>query len=173
MYTLTSTVSPIIDLRKSSVILVANDINNVDTGETGIGGSARSKYITRQVVLDDGQDAEDITVYLTQNAASGASIEVYAKLLNGSDSSTFASRPWTLMDIANAPTGTQTANSFGEWKYTLPSTVMTGPSGQYKYTTSGSDYVGFKTFAVKIVMLSSNTSSVPRVKDLRVIALQM
>ena len=33
-------------------------------------------------------------------------------------------------------------------------------------------YTGYKTFAVKVVPLSSNTVEVPKMKDLRAIALQ-
>jgi hypothetical protein len=39
------------------------------------------------------------------------------------------------------------------------------------YDSSGVDYDTFKTFAVKIVMTSPNTTNVPLIKDLRAIAL--
>ena len=43
--------------------------------------------------------------------------------------------------------------------------------GTTNYSSGGATFISYKTFAVKIVMNSSNTSVVPRVKDLRVIAL--
>ena len=39
------------------------------------------------------------------------------------------------------------------------------------YSGGGANFTSYKTFAVKIVMTSSNTCVIPRVKDLRVIAL--
>ena len=43
-----------------------------------------------------------------------------------------------------------------------------------QYTNSqGVTFTGYKFFKIKIVLLSPNTSIVPRVKDLRAIALQL
>ena len=39
------------------------------------------------------------------------------------------------------------------------------------YASGGVDYDTFKTFAIKIVMTSVNTTNVPLIKDLRAIAL--
>lgn len=170
-YTKTSTVSPVIDLRKSSVALIANVVNNDSTGETTVTGNATAKYVTRKVILDNGQDAEDIQVYMTQNTPAGSSVQVYAKMLNGSDSDLFNTKSWVLMSVINSPSGTQNADAFAEWQYGLPASVLSG--GIYQYVVGSTTYTKFKTFAIKIVMLSSNTSVIPKVKDLRVIALQI
>ena len=58
---------------------------------------------------------------------------------------------------------------------------MTGPLGQVQYTSNGTTYTGYKYFAIKIVLTSDtnaetgivNTAVVPRVADLRCIALQI
>jgi hypothetical protein len=39
------------------------------------------------------------------------------------------------------------------------------------YTSAGTAFTTFRTFAIKIVMSSSNTGIVPRIKDMRAIAL--
>ena len=39
------------------------------------------------------------------------------------------------------------------------------------YTSGGATYTSFKTFAIKIVMTSISTTKVPRIGDMRVIAL--
>ena len=39
------------------------------------------------------------------------------------------------------------------------------------YTSNSITYTSFKTFAIKIVMLSADTTKVPLIKDLRIIAL--
>jgi hypothetical protein len=157
-----SNVSPIVDLNKVSCVIVANDIQN-------------SAYITRKAVLDDGQEAEDLRVYVNANLQSGSGITVFAKLLNDTDNTPFDERPWLEM-TENSPVST---TGFKEYFFTLPSGntgteaggIDTG-DGVYKYTTSTVLYNGFKTFAVKIEFSSPNTAVVPIVRDFRAIALQ-
>ena len=44
-------------------------------------------------------------------------------------------------------------------------------AGNVNYTSGGATYTSFKTFAVKIVMTSPNTTKVPRIQDYRAIAM--
>ena len=169
--TANTNISPVFDVSKLACVIVGNYVNNDVTNETTNTGSAYSKYISRKVVLDDGQEADDLRVYLTANLPSGTSVKVYAKLLNDTDVTLFNNRPWLLL-TENGPLNTQ---GFKEYYYTIPvgSTSTSGGgldgSGVYQYSTN---YLTFKTFAVKIVLLSSSTSSVPIVRDMRAIALQ-
>lgn len=162
-------ISPVIDLEKLGCVILSNSVNNDATGETGNSGNAISKYISRRVVLNDGQESEDLQVYLTSNVPSGASVKVYAKLLNDTDPSSFESRPWLEM----TETGPVNNTGFKEYLYTLPtgngSTLAGSLTGTgYEYS---SIYEGFKTFAIKIVLLSSNPASIPTIRDMRAIAL--
>lgn len=172
MTTNTSTVSPVIDLRKCSVIGIANDINNSSTSETGNNGSALSKYISRRVVLDDGQDAEDLKLYLSNKIPSVADVKVYGKFQNASDSSNFDDLSWIELELTNTPLNSSSRAGFVEYEYTIPAANKNG-SDIFEYTAGSATYTGYKTFAVKIVMLSSNTSAVPRIRELRAIALQV
>lgn len=167
MSTQTSTVSPVIDLRKCSMVVVANDINNDATDEDIGIGEARSKYVSRQVVLDDGQEAEDLRVYLSQYVPSGTSVKVYGKFLHQSDPASFEDKDW--IELVTTPPSV-TSSSFVEYSYDIPSTELNG--GVFEYTTDGVTYTGYKTFAVKVVLLSSQTSVVPKCRELRAIALQ-
>ena len=72
--------------------------------------------------------------------------------------------------VVTGPSGTQANTTSNEWQYKLPTTVLSG--GVFQYVVGSTTYSTFKTFAVKIVMLSSSTASVPICTDLRVIALQ-
>jgi hypothetical protein len=58
-----------------------------------------------------------------------------------------------------------------EHSYDIPSTELNG-DGVFEYISGGVTYTGEKTFAVKVVPLSSQTSVVPRCRELRAIALQ-
>jgi hypothetical protein len=167
MSTQTSTVSPVVDLRKCSMVVVANDINNDATDEDIGIGDARSKYVSRQVVLDDGQEAEDLKVYLSQKMPAGTDVKVYGKFLHQSDPAAFEDKEW--IELVTTPP-TVTSSSFVEYSYDIPSTELNG--GVFEYTTDGVTYTGYKTFAVKVVLLSSQTSVVPKCRELRAIALQ-
>ena len=245
-------VSPMIPLDMLDMLLVANDVNNVTTGEDGRnGGSAKSKYISRRVILEDGMDAEDLNVYLDASIPSEGSIKVYAKLMNAADEGDFQEDlSWLELSAVTAPYERQ--DGFAEYLYTLPvksSGTYGLNSGEFEYdlktvsaiavTAAGSGYSsvptvsitggsgfgatakanlnggttvssititnpgrgytsaptitisggggtgatatastatvthsGFKTYAVKVVPLSTNTAQVPKFKDLRAIALQ-
>jgi len=41
------------------------------------------------------------------------------------------------------------------------------------YNSSGARYIGYKNFAIKIVLLSSDSAKIPRLQDVRAIALQV
>ena len=172
MTTNTSTVSPVIDLRKCSIIGVANDINNLDTDEDTNNGAAASKYISRRVVLDDGQDAEDLKVYLSNKIPSGCNVKVYGKFQNATDSANFDDLDWIELELTKAPLDSAARSGFVEYEYTIPDANKNG-SGVYEYTTDGATFTGYKTFAVKVIPLSTNTSVVPLVRELRAIALQV
>lgn len=165
----TSTVSPVIDLRKCSMIVIANDVNNDATDEDIGIGEARSKYVSRQVVLDDGQEAEDLRVYLSQYVPNGTSVKVYGKFLHQSDPAAFEDKDW--VELTTTPP-TVTSSSFVEYSYDIPSTELNG-DGVFEYTTDGVTYTGYKTFAIKVVLLSSKTSVIPKCRELRAIALQV
>ena len=58
-------ISPAITLDQLDLLCIANSVNNDSTNEdTRFKGNSSSRYITRRVNLEDGQDAEDIIVYL-------------------------------------------------------------------------------------------------------------
>ena len=178
MSTLSRYVSPVFDLDSSNMIYINNLINDDTTGENGAtGGKAYNKYISQTITLADGQDAEDLKVYLTAYRPPNTDVHVYLKLLNASDPETFAQKLWIPLEKENngdiSYSSISDRQNFKEFTYKIPDSYMTGADGQFQYTLSGATYTGFKYFAVKIVLTSTNSAVVPRVSDLRAIALQM
>ena len=53
----------------------------------------------------------------------------------------------------------------------LKSTYTSTCSYQIKYTSNSVNYDTFKSFAVKAVMTSNNVTVVPKIRDIRIIAL--
>ena len=242
-------VSPVIDMSRASFVGLRNEINNDSTNETYNGGNALSRYISKNIILNDGMEAEDLRVILAQKMPQGSSIEVYGRFEAKEDDADFNDDlDWLELSQVSSPNA-GTENKFGDYTYEIPSANKDASSLVYEYdvvrvasTTigaGGSDYTsaplvtfsggsprkpaqgyalisggavteivitdpgrgysspptitisggggtgatatattgtvtysGFKTFAVKIVFLTDNTSKVPVARELRAIALQ-
>ena len=175
--TTVSALSPIIHLDRSTLSLTRNFINNDSTNEDSTsGGNAQTRYITKTVTLAEGQDAEDLKVFISAFKPNSATIEVYYKILNDSDEGPIEQRSWTQMSqVTSAATNSSELNKgdFREYEFTVPDAQLTGSGGEVQYDANGVTYTGFKRFAIKIVLLTSNPANPPRMKDFRAIALQV
>jgi hypothetical protein len=132
------------------------------------GGPCDAKYITKPIQLADGFDAGDLRVFLSANKQGSSNIEVFYKVLAASDTTTFKDRPYIKMECLN-PTTTPSSTEFDYREYEYRPSLT---DNAILYTSdSGSSFDTFKTFAIKIVMTSNDPAVVPKVKDLRIIAL--
>ena len=180
MTTLSNAVSPLLDLARTQNIYIDNLINSNTTNETASsGGEMFNKYISRTITLADGQDAEDINVMLTSYRPPGTDVKVYVKILHSEDAEGFAAKSWTELEKTEATSPLYSSltdrNDFKEFTYNFPDAIKTGTNGEVQYTNgAGAVFTGYKYFAVKIGLLDdSNTAVVPRVADLRCVALQI
>lgn len=176
MSTTSPYVSPVIDLNRTHSVFVHNVINANTSSETAAsGGAAQNKYISKTITLADGQDAEDLKIYISGYQPPGTEIKVYAKIANAEDADSFDSHSWVEMEVPTVLySSISNKNDWIEMEFSFPDDMMTGLNGAVEYTNSaGVDFSGFKQFAVKVVLASSNSALVPRVADLRLIALQM
>ena len=161
-------ISPMIDLERTSVHTISNRIDNpmaiggTDSGKNEVadflaetaptGGSALSKYITRKVSL--AQSSVGLRIIFAGNRPDGSAIEVYTKTQEAGAEAPFASLNWTLATIDNAVSSTDDPTKFNDYEYTVD--LSSTP---------------FQSVAVKVVFKSQSSTSVPRIKDFRVIAL--
>lgn len=167
MSTANSYVSPVIDLQRASMVLIENQIDNpADTatsvnnvsiefvGETeSLGGSAASKHITRPMKLIN--SSRGMRIFLGANRPSVSGIEMYYR--TSIDDSPLANVNWTYIAPENPVPSDDDPRIFREYVYT--------PGGD------DGDLEDFNTLQLKIVFTSTNSSKVPVLKDLRVIAL--
>jgi len=140
-------------------------------GETSkSGGPALCRYMTRRVTLNDGFESGDLRVFLTAFRPVDSNIYVYAKFLSSSDPEAFDDKNWQLL----TPIGSANFVSINQDDYRellfAPGTNGV-PSNSISYESGNSSYNSFKTFAIKIVMTSTNSANVPKVRDLRTIAI--
>ena len=170
--------SPAIDNQRAAMFTVENLINNDSTNEnTTRNGNAIARYVQKTITLAEGQDAEDLKVFISAYKPSTADIKIYVKLLNGEDGETMDDKTWLQLSQITSTTvvsDSENTKDFKEFEYNIPTANLTGSSGEVQYIdSSGVTYTGFKHFKIKVVLLSTTPSRVPRIKDFRAIALQI
>lgn len=151
METTIDSISPVLDSTRQSVIAVGNRINNDDTDETEpAGGNAIAKYITAPIVL--ATSANHINLYFAAIRPANCEIEVYIKTLSNdkAGSETFPDQEYVLLDEVDYPN--YDASSFYDYQFSLE------------------NMDDFSSFAIKIVMIASDTADACTIKQFRVVA---
>jgi len=162
----TSNLSPIIDLNRCSVTTVANRTNDAGANSGGsaynntgygrnyvaeteaFGGSELNSYITKRIDLNN--ESSNIDVYISCNKPKNASIDLYYKTLPAGSDLNFDDQGWTL----DAPETAIPDNDGGVYN-----------EAHYSITPEK-----FGSFAIKVVLRTTNSSYVPSIKDFRAIA---
>ncbi len=157
--TVDNAVSPFIDKERTNLIAVENTINNDNTDETLPNqGQAIAKYVSKEIVLRDGFDATGLKVFLNANLPSGTTIEVYGKVLSAEDTTEFSERDWIKLDrVGDINNISRNGDEIIELEYE-------------KLNISYLGFNDFKTWAIKIVLLSPSPNLIPKVQDFRAIA---
>ena len=164
-----SDISPMIDLQRTSVSLIDNIIDKQDSSSTSgfnvplsyvdetaaTDGSAAAKHLTKIVTLED--DAVGLKILLTANRPSGTDFQLYFR--TGTGDEVITEKTFTLQ----AP------------ETTLPTDESIAVFREYRYLIGGQNGAlpAFTKFQVKIVFRSTNSAKVPRIRDLRIIALSV
>ena len=151
--------SPVIDMNRSSVHTIQNIISSDGGSETAArGGAELSRYITKKVELND--EADSATVFLNVNRPGNSNVDLYYRILEGGDTSDINDKDF----IALVPTAPIPVNErgFSEVKYEL----VESTSNQNQNSLSNKS---FGTIQFKIVLRSTSTSKVPKIKDFRAI----
>ena len=155
--------SPVIDTESMSVFVTKNRINSPASGTTpdfvaetnAKETSAAAKYLTRSVNLDNPSTALDIRI--SGNAQNDSEMKVFFRTTGPSETR-------RLQDIAFTP-----FNTTGVEDATITKAQDDNTFNEYKF--SASDLEEFTSFQLKIVLTGTNSAVVPRIKDMRGIAL--
>lgn len=161
-----SKVSPMIDMQRASLFLINNIIDNQDSAsstgfniplnfvpETDPGeGSSIAKHITKVITLEE--DAVGIKVLIAANRPSVAQMRVFYRTASGTG---ITDTPWAEASVDRAIPSDENTSIFREYQYLI--------GGQ------GGALTPFTQFQIKVVFTSTNSSKVPVLRDLRVIAL--
>ena len=173
--TTSEAVSPVIDLQRTTLLAVANRLNNIDSSSDVYptteffastepdGDNNAAIYLTKQVALEN--PATALKVLFASHRPSTSEIKVMFKILRTDDASDFD-------DL-----GYKFFNTTGIDDDSVPASADEDDFKEYVYTAGVTDdgigdpldeFVGFQ---IKIVMQGTNCAEPPRIKDLRTIAL--
>jgi len=154
--TMTSTneaLSPVIDMNRLSLHTIQNIIgkSNSVSELSARGGSELCRYITRKVEL--AEEADSFTVFFDANKPAAGDIKLFYRILEGGESGDINDKAF----IEATPVDPIPVNEsgFSEVRYDVVESTLSNKS--------------FSTIQFKIVLMSTNSSLVPRIKDFRAI----
>ena len=147
--------SPVIDLNRASVHTIQNLVSSNGGSETtATGGAEISRYITKKVELNE--EADSATVFINVNRPGASNVDLYYRTLEGGSSADINDVAFILASPAEAIPVNE--NGFSEVRYDLDETVL-----------AAANIGSFGTIQFKIVLRSTSTSNVPKIKDFRAI----
>ena len=163
-------VAPAIDLQRANLLAINNLIDNPDSAATDgfniplrfvpetkyAAGSSLAKHITIPITL--AEPAVGIKIIFAANRPDGTDFKVFYRVVEAGSDNNIKALPW-IEELIDVPMPTdQNPTKFREYRYTV-----------------GGEYIGtiqpFTKYQVKIVMTSVSSSIIPRIKDLRTLAL--
>ena len=153
-------------MNRCSVIGIQNIVNNAEENQSSYdeansdgraysaetsptGGSEISKYITKEVELND--EATVLRVLLNVNRPTGTNVDIYYKVLGAGSDDQMNEINW----VEATPDDPIEINNAGQYS-------------EVEYNVTPGDNFGSMMF--KIVLRASNSAAVPTVKDFRVVA---
>ena len=140
-------------------------IANVVGEDSNVGGNINAKYISRRVTLEDGFDASDLKVILNAYKPLGTDFHLYYKVKADNDQTDFDDKNYVLM---NQETDSSIVSGSEQ---DIKEFIFKTADEKITYSSDNVVYDKFKTFSVKMVLTSNNAVTVPKVRDMRVIAL--
>lgn len=162
--------SPFIDMQRAQFLAIGNLIDNQDSAATTgfnvpinfvpetdpANGSSLAKHITKPVNLINA--ANGLKVFFASNRPNGSSVDLYYRTtLDGTDSDILQKEFIFVADSA-VPPNDDNPSIFREHSYTI--------GGEFANTIPT-----FNQYQIKLVLNSTSSSKVPRITDLRTIAL--
>lgn len=128
------------------------------------GGNAKARFISPVIQLADKFVSDFITCIADINSPQECEVLFYAKFKSKEDPEPIHLKNWKKLKASIDPLNTTDEDDFREVTFEPFDDPVTYQNG------NGTIFNTFDEFQIKIVMLSSNTSVVPRVRDLRVIS---
>ena len=162
--------SPIIDMQRATLLTISNSIDRQDSAATTnfnvphtfvaetdpVGGTSLAKHITQPVTLANG--ATGIKVLFAGHRPAAAHFDTYFRTTTAGTDSDILEKSFVKATVDTQMPNDKRDNEFHEYQYTI--------GGDFASTLQE-----FSKYQIKIVMESTSSSNIPRIRDLRTIAL--
>jgi hypothetical protein len=173
--TTSDTVSPVIDLQRTTLLAISNRLDNVDSSSDVYpttdffpsvepeGDNNAAIYITKQIALEN--PATALKIIFAAHRPATSEIKVLFKLLRTDDASDFDDLGYTNFNTDGSP------------DETVPASADEADFREYVFTAGvtddgiGNPLDEFISFQIKIVMQGTNSAEPPRIKEFRSLAL--
>jgi len=160
------TTTPVVDTETAK--LFAYIYNITDDSSTS------SRYISKKVELQEGFDSEDFRLYVTGYRPLGTDIKAYIKIKNDADPVSLRNNNWIELEKiqgSNLYSSISNTNDYKEFVYEIPPDQK-DINGVTVYTNETGIYTGYRSFAIRIDLLSDNIANVPKLLDYRGVAFE-
>ena len=163
-------VSPIIDLQRTQLLAISNQIDRQDSAATTLfnvplnfvaetdpaNGSSATKHITKPVALE--VPATGIKVLFAGHRPTTGHFDLYFRTAATGTDSDILEKSFVKATVDVQQPNDVAFNEFHEYEFTI--------GGDFASTLSE-----FDKYQIKIIMESTSSSDIPRIRDLRTIAL--
>jgi len=137
-------------------------------------GTAKARYISKVVTLQEGFDSTGIDVKVNVNRKVGTDIEIFARVLSRNDkafTAGIAARPWVRLPLVlpkvKSFAGTdETIFTQETYKLLEPSLTYTNVANVQSNIAVTSTYEDFSQYQIKIIFYASNPVYLPKIKNL-------
>ena len=142
-------------MNRTSLFTIQNRVIDNSTGDelSATGGNQLARYLTKKIEL--AEEADKLDVYLNINRPRSGNVDLYWRVVEGGSSADISTVAWSATTITQEPASIPINDNPSVFKEI-----------HYHIDPAGS----FGTMQFKIVLRSSNSSTVPLVKDFRAIA---
>ena len=162
--------SPILDMQRATLLTISNSIDRQDSAATtgfivpltfvnetdASGGTSLAKHISKTVTLASG--ATGIKVLFAGHRPTTAHFDTYFRTTTSGTDSDILEKSFVKATVDTQMPNDKRDNEFHEYQYTI--------GGDFASTLQE-----FDKYQIKIVMESTSSSNIPRIRDLRTIAL--
>lgn len=169
-------IAPFVWIDTSSILISTNILDNSLGGEETSDGASPSNYVSRIITLADGQEAEDLKVFIDAYKPARTNVVLYAKMQSAEDSSNFDDLPWVRLTQVTAETLFSDPNNSRDYReYEFEIDAANKNTGVFEYSTEDGTFDRIKKYSLKAVFTAESgfEYNPPKIDNIRAIALQL
>jgi len=164
--------TPIITVSDANTIPGTGAAVFVSSEFSPTGGNAATRYVSKEISLSNTNNSGDLRAYITAYRPSGTDIYVFYKIQNSNDSQRFTNANWQLMTyINNSYTHSSNMSQMVNLQLAPGTNGVADNHVSYLSTSTGLTYSTFNSLSFKIVLATSDTTLLPHINNLSVVAL--